>query len=98
MIEIPTDSPISDESADKSKSTETSINMDGIALDIVFMLVGSRDEIKSIILVAEELQKRGHRIRIATHSIFQSFVAKLGMEFFSISNDPQHPIAVRNHH
>ena len=97
MIEIPNDSPVSDESANGSRALESSIDMDGIALDIVFMLVGSRDEIKSIILVAKELQKRGHRIRIATHSIFQSLVAKLGIEFFSISNDPQHPIAVRNH-
>lgn len=52
------------------------------------------DEIKSCISVGHELQQRGHRIRVVTHSIFQSTVMKLGLEFFSASSDPEHPIAV----
>lgn len=30
----------------------------------------------------------GHRIRIATHATFQSFVEENGLEFFSIGGDP----------
>ncbi|KAJ5945513.1 hypothetical protein N7454_002352 [Penicillium verhagenii] len=68
----------------------------GISLDIVLMLVGSRDEIKSCIAIAQELQEQGHRARVVTHSIFKSLIMSLGLEFFSISSDPDHPIAKRD--
>ncbi|KAJ5746456.1 hypothetical protein N7520_011638 [Penicillium odoratum] len=73
-----------------------SVETPEIPLDIILMLVGSRDEIKSIILVGQELQKHGHRVRVATHSLFQSFVLRAGLEFFSISSDPEHPIATKD--
>jgi UDP:flavonoid glycosyltransferase YjiC (YdhE family) len=60
-------------------------------------LTDNKDEIKSIILVGQELLKKGHRVRVATHSIFQSVVLRTGLEFFSLSNDAQHPIAVIHH-
>ena len=34
------------------------------------------------------LQKFGHRIRVATHPIFQRFVEGQGLEFFNIGGDP----------
>lgn len=52
------------------------------------------DEIKSCISVGRELQQWGHRVRVVTHSIFQNIVMKLGLEFFSASNEPGNPIAV----
>jgi hypothetical protein len=66
----------------------------------VFCIANSKydkDEIRSIILVGQELVKQGHRVRVVTHSIFQSFVLRAGLEFFSLSNDAQHPIAVSNY-
>ncbi|KAJ5216654.1 uncharacterized protein N7498_003061 [Penicillium cinerascens] len=60
------------------------------------MLVGSRDEVKLSIFVGQELQRHGHRVRVAIHSIFQSVVMKRGLEFFSISSDPEHPVARRD--
>lgn len=53
-----------------------------------------KDEIRSIILVGQELLKQGHRVRVVTHSVFQTFVQRAGLEFFALSNDAQHPIAV----
>ncbi|PCH02253.1 UDP-glucuronosyl/UDP-glucosyltransferase [Penicillium occitanis (nom. inval.)] len=78
---------------DTSEDLETTAKLENMRLTIVFMLVGCRDEIKSIILVGQELLKKGHRVRVATHSIFQSVVLRTGLEFFSLSNDAQHPIA-----
>ena len=52
------------------------------------------DEIRACISVGRELQMRGHRVRVVTHSIFQNLVKKLGLEFFSASTDPEHSIAV----
>ncbi|KAJ5717184.1 hypothetical protein N7488_002830 [Penicillium malachiteum] len=91
VIEINTSASTASE--ERSMHRDLDPDTKGITLDIVLMLIGSRDEIKSMILVGQELQKQGSRVLVATHSIFQSFTTKLGMEFFSISNDPQHPIA-----
>ncbi|KAJ5869568.1 hypothetical protein N7455_004509 [Penicillium solitum] len=54
------------------------------------------EETKSIILIGQELHQHGHRVRVAAHSIFQSLVHRAGLEFFSISNDPEHPIAAKD--
>ncbi|KAJ5088721.1 hypothetical protein N7456_012337 [Penicillium angulare] len=100
VIEMPinssTSTPKNTTESELETTLETGVDMKGIALDIVFMLIGSRDETKSMILVGQELQKQGNRVLIATHGIFRSFATKLGMEFFSISNDPQHPIATND--
>ncbi|KAJ5259456.1 hypothetical protein N7478_012437 [Penicillium angulare] len=96
VIEMPTNSSSSTPNEKAEVESETGLDMKGVALDIVFMLIGSRDEIKSMIFVGQELQKQGNRVLIATHGIFRSFTTKLGMEFFSISNDPQHPIATND--
>ncbi|KAJ5727844.1 hypothetical protein N7493_005664 [Penicillium malachiteum] len=93
IIEINTSTSTASEGRPVHASGDLDPDTKGIALDIVLMLIGSRDEIKSMILVGQELQKQGSRVLVVTHSIFQSFATKLGMEFFSISNDPQHSIA-----
>ncbi|KAJ5639533.1 uncharacterized protein N7484_007395 [Penicillium longicatenatum] len=76
------------------KSTgDTPVDSNFIKLDIVLMLVGSRDDVKSCILVGQGLNRHGHRVRVATHSIFHTLVKKAGLEFFSVSSDPEHPMA-----
>lgn len=35
----------------------------------------------------------GHRVRLATHPVFQSFVEENGLEFFSIGGDPSELMA-----
>lgn len=58
------------------------------SLNIVVQLVGSRGDIQPFLAVGLQLQAFGHRVRIATHPNFQSFVEQTGLEFFSIGGDP----------
>jgi Glycosyltransferase family 28 N-terminal domain len=58
------------------------------SLNIVMQLVGSRGDIQPFLAVGLQLQALGHRVRIASHLTFQSFVEDTGLEFFSIGGDP----------
>ncbi|KAI6863237.1 sterol glucosyltransferase [Hortaea werneckii] len=58
-------------------------------LNIVIQVVGSRGDVQPFIALGCELQKsHGHRVRIATHSVFEDFVRQSDLEFFSIGGDP----------
>ncbi|KAF8894838.1 glycosyltransferase family 1 protein [Infundibulicybe gibba] len=58
-------------------------------MNIVIMVVGSRGDVQPYIALGKSLLKDGHRVRIATHETFKSFVSDSGLEFFSIGGDPQ---------
>ncbi|CZS90925.1 related to sterol glucosyltransferase [Rhynchosporium agropyri] len=57
-------------------------------LNIVIQVVGSRGDVQPFIALGNELQKHGHRVRIATHDVFEDFVRKPGIEFYPIGDDP----------
>lgn len=58
-------------------------------LNIVVMVIGSRGDIQPFLKIGKLLKERGHRVRIATHPAFKSFVEKdTGLEFFSVGGDP----------
>ncbi|KAL6406718.1 hypothetical protein AUP68_09521 [Ilyonectria robusta] len=69
-----------------------------IKLNIVIQVVGSRGDVQPFIALGTELQKHGHRVRLATHNVFDSFVRTAGLEFFPIGGDPAELMAymVRN--
>jgi hypothetical protein len=50
--------------------------------------VGSRGDVQPFVALGNELQKHGHRIRIATHNVFQDFVRESDLEFYPIGGDP----------
>ncbi|KII89415.1 glycosyltransferase family 1 protein [Plicaturopsis crispa FD-325 SS-3] len=58
------------------------------AMNIVIMIVGSRGDVQPYLALGKRLAKDGHRIRVATHETFRSFVRDAGMEFFNIGGDP----------
>ncbi|RDB19239.1 Sterol 3-beta-glucosyltransferase UGT80A2 [Hypsizygus marmoreus] len=58
-------------------------------MNIVVMIVGSRGDVQPYVALGQLLLKDGHRIRIATHETFRSFVTDAGLEFFDIGGDPQ---------
>jgi hypothetical protein len=58
------------------------------ALNIVIQIVGSRGDVQPFLSLGLTLKHFGHRVRIATHAIFQSFIEDLGLEFFCIGGDP----------
>ncbi|KAJ7905039.1 hypothetical protein B0H13DRAFT_2023706 [Mycena leptocephala] len=59
-----------------------------IKLNIVIQVVGSRGDVQPFIALGNELQKHGHRVRLATHNVFEDFVTKSGLEFYPIGGDP----------
>lgn len=64
-----------------------------IRLNIVIQVVGSRGDVQPFIALGNELQAAGHRVRLATHDVFDDFVTKAGLEFFPIGGDPSELMA-----
>nr|RBQ92249.1 hypothetical protein FVER53263_11746 [Fusarium verticillioides] len=58
------------------------------ALNIVLQIVGSRGDVQPFIALGTELQKHGHRVRIATHDVFADFVRQSNLEFYPTGGDP----------
>lgn len=68
-------------------------------LNIVVQIVGSRGDVQPFIALGLELKNKfGHRIRIATHGVFKTFVEEHDLEFFDIGGNPEELMAfmVRN--
>ena len=59
-------------------------------LNIVVMVIGSRGDIQPFLKLGKLLKEgHGHRVRIATHPAFKTFVEMdSGLEFFSVGGDP----------
>ncbi|KAE8349545.1 hypothetical protein BDV28DRAFT_163518 [Aspergillus coremiiformis] len=57
-------------------------------LNIVIQIVGSRGDVQPFAALGKELQRRGHRVRLATHLAFREYVNETGLEFFDIGGDP----------
>lgn len=50
--------------------------------------MGSRGDVQPFIALGNELQKHGHRVRIATHDQFEDFVRQANLEFYPIGGNP----------
>ncbi|KAJ4296089.1 hypothetical protein N0V88_004791 [Collariella sp. IMI 366227] len=58
-------------------------------LNVVIQIVGSRGDVQPFIALGQVLRDTyGHRVRVATHATFRSFVEEHGLEFFNIGGDP----------
>jgi hypothetical protein len=58
-------------------------------LNVVVQIVGSRGDVQPFVALGKVLKDTyGHRVRIATHPTFRTFVEENGLEFFSIGGDP----------
>ena len=58
-------------------------------MNIVIHVVGSRGDVQPFLALARVLKEvHSHRVRLATHPKFESFVEDAGVEFFSIGGDP----------
>lgn len=60
----------------------------GVRLNIVIQVVGSRGDVQPFMALGSELQRCGHRVRLATHDLFADFVQKAGLEFYPVGGDP----------
>jgi sterol 3beta-glucosyltransferase len=54
---------------------------------VTFLAIGSRGDVQPYLALGVELQKLGHRARIATFENFASFVTDFGLEFYPIHGD-----------
>jgi hypothetical protein len=80
--------PVSDIDDDQSlKSAEPKPHLGG-RLNIVIQVVGSRGDVQPFVALGNELQRDGHRVRLATHNTFRDFVKESGLEFYPIGGDP----------
>lgn len=59
-----------------------------MSLNIVIQVVGSRGDVQPFIALGNVLQRWGHRVRIATHAVFETFVTSSNLEFYPIGGDP----------
>ncbi|KAL0929369.1 sterol glucosyltransferase [Colletotrichum truncatum] len=59
------------------------------SLNIVIQVVGSRGDVQPFIAYGVALQRKGHRVRLATHDNFAEFVRSSGLEFYPIGGDPE---------
>jgi UDP:flavonoid glycosyltransferase YjiC (YdhE family) len=64
-----------------------------IRLNIVIQVVGSRGDVQPFVALGQELQRYGHRVRLATHDVFESFVLESNLEFYLIGGDPKELMA-----
>ncbi|CAI7567852.1 unnamed protein product [Penicillium pancosmium] len=64
-----------------------------VKLNIVIQVVGSRGDVQPFIALGNELMQYGHRVRLATHDIFEDFVRESGLEFYPIGGDPRELMA-----
>lgn len=63
-------------------------------LNVVIHVVGSRGDVQPFVALGKVLKATyGHRVRVATHPTFQTFVEENGLEFFSIGGDPSELMA-----
>ncbi|CAI7644449.1 unnamed protein product [Penicillium bialowiezense] len=64
-----------------------------LRLNIVIQVVGSRGDVQPFIALGNELQRHGHRVRLATHDVFENFVRDAHLEFYPIGGDPSELMA-----
>ncbi|MCJ1402082.1 hypothetical protein MMC11_005301 [Xylographa trunciseda] len=58
-------------------------------MNVVIHVVGSRGDVQPFVSIGKVLKETyGHRVRLATHPVFRSFIEENGLEFFSIGGDP----------
>lgn len=59
-------------------------------LNVVIHVVGSRGDVQPFVALGMVLKSTyGHRVRLATHAVFQELVESMGLEFFSIGGNPE---------
>ncbi|KAI1453537.1 UDP-glucose,sterol transferase [Annulohypoxylon moriforme] len=64
-----------------------------LKLNIVVQVIGSRGDVQPFVALGQELKLRGHRVRLATHDIFKSFIEAAGLEFFPVGGNPSELMA-----
>ena len=51
-------------------------------------------DVQPFVALGKELQRSGHKVRLATHDIFETFIRDAGLDFFPIGGNPEQLMAV----
>ena len=59
-------------------------------LSIVILAVGTRGDVEPFVLLGKKLLEDGHRVRLATHECFRSYITSTqrNLEFYPLGGDP----------
>lgn len=77
---------VMDDDVEKSKEVEQIRNVPRLA--ILILIVGTRGDVQPFIALGKMLVAYGHRVRLATHAVFETFVRGNGLEFYPLAGDP----------
>ncbi|KAJ5766000.1 uncharacterized protein N7511_003616 [Penicillium nucicola] len=80
--------PTEAESSRPAAAAPTLAAQFNLGLNIVIQVVGSHGDVQPFVALGEELQRHGHRVRLATHAKFEAFIKSAGLGFFPIGGDP----------
>ena len=78
----------------ESEVNTAGIQANSVPLNIVIQVLGSRGDVQPFIALGNELQKYGHRVRLASHNASKHFVQQAGLEFYPIGGDPAQLMSV----
>ncbi|XP_027924380.1 sterol 3-beta-glucosyltransferase UGT80B1-like isoform X1 [Vigna unguiculata] len=79
----------SEESTTMSASVVSESKKSAPWLQIVMLVVGTRGDVQPFLAMAKKLQDYGHRVRLATHADFDTFVKSAGVDFYPLGGDPR---------
>jgi len=58
-------------------------------MHITVLAVGTRGDVQPFVAIGSRLQAEGHRVRIGTHTVHETFVESYGLEFATLGENPQ---------
>jgi hypothetical protein len=67
---------------------EDHTHQDPTKLNVLIQVVGSRGDVQPFVALGAELKRRGHRVRLATHDVFEKFIRDAGLEHYGVGGDP----------
>uniref|UniRef100_A0A2P2LDK1 Sterol 3-beta-glucosyltransferase UGT80B1 isoform X1 n=1 Tax=Rhizophora mucronata TaxID=61149 RepID=A0A2P2LDK1_RHIMU len=97
-VDIAKSAPVASELLELHPVEGSSFHVDDLAsevkkpipkLKICILVVGTRGDVQPFLAMAKRLQEFGHRVRLATHANFSSFVKSAGVEFYPLGGDPR---------
>jgi hypothetical protein len=73
---------------DETVEVKAALNSPIPRLAILMLIVGTRGDVQPFMALAKALLACGHRVRLATHGTFRTFVRENGIEFYPLAGDP----------